>query len=210
MIHEIFPVGLLRCNCSVLGDEETHEAIVVDPGDDIEKITAILERHQLRVTAIIITHGHIDHVMGAEKLRLLTQAPVYMNQADDQQLDILREQAEWLGIDVPARPEIDSNAPDGLTLSLGKSSLRIIHTPGHTQGSSSVWLPEQAKVLAGDTLFRDSVGRTDFPGGNTRQILASIKTSLLSLPEETVVVPGHGALTTIGREKEQNPFLRNL
>lgn len=210
MIHEILPVGLLRCNCSVLGDEDTREAIVIDPGDDIANITAVLDRHQLRVTAIIITHGHIDHIMGAAKLRSLTQAPVYMNQADHQQLDILPQQAAWLGIDVPDRPEIDSNAADGLTLSLGKSPLRLIHTPGHTQGSSSVWLPEQAKVLAGDTLFRDSIGRTDFPGGNTRQILASIKTSLLSLPEETVVVPGHGPSTTIGREKQQNPFLQNL
>jgi hydroxyacylglutathione hydrolase len=210
MIHKIFPVGLLQCNCSVLGDEDSGEAIVVDPGDEVEKVTAILDEYKLRVTAIVITHGHIDHVMGAEKLRALTQAPVYMNQADTMLLDMLQVQAGWLGIDEPARPEIDSNANDGLTLTLGKTPLHVMHTPGHTPGSCCVWLPEHSKLIAGDTLFRDSVGRTDLPGGNSRQLLSSIKTRLLPLPDETVVVPGHGASTTLGRERQHNPFLRNL
>lgn len=210
MIHEILPVGLLQCNCSIFGDEQSHEAIVIDPGDDVEEIQAILERHSLKVKAIIITHGHIDHVMGANKLRTLFGAPVYMNQQDALLLDHLNIQASWLGMDTPARPEIDTNANDGTVLSLGEARFEVLHTPGHTPGSSSVWIASQNKLIAGDTLFRDSVGRTDLPGGNHRQLLDSIKTRLLDLPSDAEVTPGHGPKTTIGRERELNPFLRQL
>ena len=210
MIHEILPVGLLQCNCSIFGDEQTHEAIVVDPGDEIERITEILERHQLRVTAIVITHAHIDHIAGAHKLRALTQAPVYLNQQDRELLEGLDMQARWLEIETPQRTEVDETAQDGTVLHLGKAEFRVLHTPGHTQGSVSIWIPGENKLLAGDTLFRDSIGRTDLPGGNSRQLLSSIKTRLFELPDQAVVVPGHGPLTTIGREKERNPFLRNL
>jgi hydroxyacylglutathione hydrolase len=208
VIHEILPVGLLQCNCSIFGDEESREAIVIDPGDDLAEIVAVLNRHQLKVKAIIITHGHIDHVMGANKLRELSGAPVYMNQKDAELLDGLAVQAGWLGMETPARPDIDTDAVDGTTISLAAAHFHVMHTPGHTQGSSSVWIPEENKVAAGDTLFRDSVGRTDLPGGNTRQILSSIKTRLFDLPESTVVIPGHGPMTTIAHEKEHNPFLR--
>lgn len=210
MIHVILPVGLLQCNCSVFGDEQTREAIVIDPGDEIEKITAVLEEHRLKVKAIVITHGHIDHVMGANQLRALTGAPVYLNENDTELLEMIAVQASWLGMDAPPRVEVDSAASDGTLLRLGEAQFRVIHTPGHTQGSVSVWIPEENKLIAGDTLFRDSIGRTDLPGGDSRQILSSIKTRLLELPEETVVVPGHGAATTIGREIELNPFLRGL
>jgi hydroxyacylglutathione hydrolase len=208
VIHEILPVGVLQCNCSIFGDEETREAIVIDPGDELSQIVAVLDRHQLKVKAIIITHGHIDHVMGAAKLRERSGAPVYMNQKDSGLLDALDLQAGWLGIDTPARPQIDTDAVDGTTISLAAAHFHILHTPGHTQGSSSVWIPEEKKLAAGDTLFRDSVGRTDLPGGNPQQILSSIKTRLFDLPDETVVFPGHGPATTIGREKELNPFVR--
>lgn len=211
MIHEILPVGLLQCNCSIFGDEESGEAIVVDPGDEIEDILAVLDRHGLKTKAIIITHAHIDHVAGAAKLRQHTEAPVYMNEQDRELLDALAVQAGWLGMtQAPERTDVDTNAVDGTVLTLGTASFQIMHTPGHTQGSSSIYIPEQNKLIAGDTLFRDSVGRTDLPGGNTRQLLSSIKTRLLGLPEETIVVPGHGPNTTIGRERESNPFLRGL
>jgi len=210
MIHVILPVGLLQCNCSIFGDEQSHEAIVIDPGDEIEKITDVLDQHQLKVKAIIITHAHIDHVAGAQKLRALTQAPVYMSEADRELLDALDVQAQWLGIEPPEHPDIDSAAKDGTLLQLADSGFHIIETPGHTQGSVSVWIPRQEKLIAGDTLFFGSIGRTDLPGGNSRQLLASIKTRLLDLPEQTIVVPGHGKNTTIGREKEQNPFLRGI
>jgi glyoxylase-like metal-dependent hydrolase (beta-lactamase superfamily II) len=210
MIHVILPVGLLQCNCSIFGDETSHEAIVIDPGDEVENIVAVLDKHELRVKAIVITHGHIDHVAGAQKLRALTGAPVYMNEKDREQIDALDMQARWLGVDHVPKPDVDTNAADGTVLQLGGSDFQIMHTPGHTQGSSSILIPQQSKLIAGDTLFRDSIGRTDLPGGNSRQILASIKTRLFDLPDETIVVPGHGPTTTIGREKERNPFLRGL
>jgi hydroxyacylglutathione hydrolase len=210
MIHVILPVGRLQCNCSVFGDEQTREAIVVDPGDEIGKITEALERHELKVKAIVITHAHIDHVGGAQKLRAATGAPVYMNAQDAELLKMLDVQAQWLGMEAPERTEIDHAAADGTVLELGPARFHVLHTPGHTQGSISLWIPQQEKLVAGDTLFRDSIGRTDLPGGDERQILKSIKTRLLELPEETVVIPGHGAKTTIGREKERNPFLQNL
>lgn len=208
MIHEILPVGLLQCNCSIFGDEESREAIVIDPGDDLSRIVEILDRHQLKVKAIVITHGHIDHVMGANKLRRLSGALVYMNQHDADMLDALPLQANWLGVATPERPPVDTDATDGTTIPLGSARFHVMHTPGHTPGSSSVWIPEENKLVAGDTLFRDSIGRTDLPGGNSRQILSSIKTRLYELPDETIVIPGHGAMTTIGREKEHNPFVR--
>src|SRR5689334_15371204 len=210
VIHEILPVGMLQCNCSIFGDETSGEAIVVDPGDDIANITACLDRHRLRVKAIVITHAHIDHIGGAAKLKALTGAPVYMNQNDAQLYSGLDEQAAWLGVRPPSRTEIDSDAPDGARLHLGGSEFQILHTPGHTQGSISIWIPAENKLIAGDTLFRDSIGRTDLPGGNSRQILQSIHDKLLALPDTAIVIPGHGSNTTIGREKERNPFLQGL
>lgn len=210
MIHEILPVGILQCNCSIFGDEQTREAIVVDPGDEIENLLAILAKHELRVKAIVITHAHIDHVAGAAKLRQLTGAPVYMNERDREQLEILDVQANWLGVEKPAAPEIDCPATEGTILKLGEADFNVLLTPGHTKGSLCLWVPEENKLVAGDTLFRDSIGRTDLPGGDGRQILASIKTKLWNLPDEATVIPGHGAVTTLGREKGRNPFLRGL
>ena len=210
MIHEILPVGLLQCNCSIFGDEQSHDAIVIDPGDNIDDILAILEKHSLHVKTIVITHAHIDHIGGAAKLKAATGARVVMNAADQELYDHLDVQASWLGMEPPARTAIDAAASDGDTLTLGPAEFRVLHTPGHTQGSISLWIPTENKLIAGDTLFRDSIGRTDLPGGNSRQILRSIEGQLLRLPEETVVVPGHGPNTTIGREKERNPFLQSL
>jgi hydroxyacylglutathione hydrolase len=210
MIHEILPVGVLQCNCSIFGDEETREAIVIDPGDEIDSILAILDRHGLTVKAIVITHAHIDHIGGAAKLKAVTGAPVHMNANDQELYDHLDVQAQWLGMATPGRTEIDSGARDGDTLRLAATDFHILHTPGHTQGSLCLWIPAEQKLIAGDTLFRDSVGRTDLPGGNHRQLLASIEDKLLRLPEETVVIPGHGPSTTIGRERERNPFLQGL
>jgi glyoxylase-like metal-dependent hydrolase (beta-lactamase superfamily II) len=210
MLHTILPVGPLQCNCSIFGDETTQQAIVVDPGGDLSEINAILERDQLKVSAIVITHGHIDHVAAAQQLRLQTGAPVYMNERDREQLAMLDVQAGWLGIETPQLPEIDVPAADGGLIALNETQFHIIHTPGHTQGSLCLWIPTEKKLVAGDTLFRDSIGRTDLPGGDGRQILSSIKTRLLDLPEETAVFPGHGAATTLAREKLHNPFLRNI
>jgi hydroxyacylglutathione hydrolase len=210
MIHEILPVGMLQCNCSILGDEISREAIVIDPGDEIDQILKVLARHNLHVQSIVITHAHIDHIGGAQKLKAVTGAPIYMNLNDEPLNDALDVQANWLGIETPERAAIDNPVRDGDSLKLGSADLHALHTPGHTQGSVSLWIPSENKLIAGDTLFRDSIGRTDLPGGDGRQILRSIHDKLLPLPEDAIVFPGHGPATTIGREKRFNPFLRNL
>jgi glyoxylase-like metal-dependent hydrolase (beta-lactamase superfamily II) len=213
MIHEILPVGMLQCNCSIFGDEQTKEAVVIDPGDNIDRILAILEKRGLKVKAIIITHAHIDHVGGAAKLKAATGAPVFMNEDDIPLYDQLDVQAHWLNMQTPTRTKIDVSAREGEAITIGENGahrFEILHTPGHTQGSISVWIPSQNKLVAGDTLFRDSIGRTDLPGGDSKQILHSIADKLLVLPEQTTVVTGHGAGTTIGREKERNPFLQGI
>ena len=208
MIHEILPVGLLECNCSVFGDETSREGLVVDPGDQVDDVLEIIERHGLHVKAIIITHAHIDHIGGAQKLKQATGAPVYMNLNDMELQKGLDRQAAWLGVEPPEPVAIDAPARDGDRLVIGATELLVLHTPGHTQGSISLWIPGEEKLVAGDTLFRDSIVRTDLPGGDGRQILRSIHDKLLPLPEQTVVIPGHGAKTTIGREKRENHFLQ--
>jgi hydroxyacylglutathione hydrolase len=210
VIHEILPVGPLQCNCSIFGDEQTREAIVVDPGDEIAEISKILARHRLHVKAIVITHAHIDHIGGAAKLKAITGAPVYMNENDQPLYDHLDEQAAWLGVEPPERTGIDVAAREGDKLTLGETGFEILDTPGHSQGSISLWIPAEGKVVAGDTLFRDSIGRTDLPGGDYEQILRSIADKLLVLPDEAVVVPGHGPVTTIARERARNPFLQDM
>jgi hydroxyacylglutathione hydrolase len=210
MIHEILPVGMLQCNCSVFGDEGTGDAVVIDPGDEIGQITAILKKHHLRVKAIIITHAHLDHIGGAQKLKALTGAPVYMNSRDQELYDHIDVQAQWLGVAPPEKTNIDMNAREGDSVKLGAAEFQVLETPGHTQGSISLWIPAENKLIAGDTLFFDSIGRTDLPGGDSRQILRSIHDKLLPLDDAVVVIPGHGSNTTIGRERHRNPFLQGL
>jgi glyoxylase-like metal-dependent hydrolase (beta-lactamase superfamily II) len=207
MIHEILPVGMLQCNCSIFGDETTREAMVIDPGDEIEAILEIIQRHGLKVKSIVITHAHIDHIGGAQKLKEATGAPVYMNPNDSALQKMLDMQAAMLGMRPVENVEVDTPAKDGDTLLVGATEVHVMHTPGHTQGSICLWIPSEKKLVAGDTLFRDSIGRTDLPGGNGRQILQSIHEKLLPLPGETTVLPGHGEATTIEREKRHNPFL---
>jgi hydroxyacylglutathione hydrolase len=210
MVHEILPVGVLQCNCSIFGDEQSGDALVIDPGDELSKIEQVLARHRLHVKAIVITHAHIDHIGGAQKLHASTGAPVYMNENDDKLQDIMDLQAAWIGMRTPERTAIDNPLRDGDVLRAAGGEFQVLHTPGHTPGSVSLWLPSAAKLVAGDTLFRDSIGRTDLPFGDGKQILRSIHEKYFGLPDETVVVPGHGELTTLGREKQFNYFLRGM
>jgi glyoxylase-like metal-dependent hydrolase (beta-lactamase superfamily II) len=191
-----------------VADDVSRDAIVTDPGDDISAIVAILKKHNLNVGLIEITHAHIDHIGGATKLRDLTGAPVYMHEDDSALAANLAMQAAWLGIEAPENPGIDRIAREGDSLAFGSFQAQVLHTPGHTPGSLSLYIPADKKLIAGDTLFRGSIGRTDLPGGDARQITHSIRGKLYTLPEDTIVIPGHGDETTIGREKRSNPFVR--
>jgi hydroxyacylglutathione hydrolase len=209
MIHEIIPVGMLACNCSILGDESTGEALVVDPGDDIERVRRILEKHHLRAKYIVATHAHIDHVAGIKNLKQATGAAVLMHPDDLPLYQALAVQAEWLGVEAPEFTEVEQLLKDGDSLRCGAMRWEVLHTPGHSPGSLSLHLPgENHRILSGDTLFQGSIGRTDLWGGSRQQILRSIHQRLLVFPEDTPVFPGHGAPTTIGEEKQSNPFLQ--
>jgi glyoxylase-like metal-dependent hydrolase (beta-lactamase superfamily II) len=208
MIFEVFPVGLLKCNCSIVADEATREAMVIDPGDDISYILQRLAANRLTLKQIVITHGHIDHVGAAARLKRLTGASVLMNEKDLAMLDIMDKQAAWLGVVPPEVVEIDGSANDLGVVSLASLRAEILHTPGHTPGSICLHMASEKILFAGDTLFAGSIGRTDLPGGHTPTILRSLRDRLLPLPEDTVVIPGHGAGTSIGEEKQSNPFLR--
>ncbi len=210
MIHEVFPVGMLQCNCSIFGDEQTREAIVIDPGADVSKIVEILERHALKVKAIVITHAHFDHIGGAEKLRALTGAPVWMNGSDEMIAKSLPLQCALFGVPQAKNPGIDFKAKEGDVLTVGNAAFQVLHTPGHTPGSVGLYVPSEGMLVAGDTLFFESIGRTDLPGGSGKKIIQSIHEKIFTLPEETIVLPGHGRNTTVAHEKRFNPFVGAL
>jgi len=207
MIRETFPVGLLGCNCSILGDEASHEAIVVDPGYDIPRILALLAKHQLTVKQIVITHAHIDHIASAQSLKQITGAPILYNKNDLPLVAMMDVQAGWLNLAVRPVPPPAHSPADGEKVSVSGIDGEVIYTPGHTEGSISLYIPKEGLLLAGDTLFAGGVGRTDMPGGNYGKLLTSIRERLLPLPDATVVIPGHGEMTTIGTERASNPFL---
>jgi hydroxyacylglutathione hydrolase len=207
MIHEILPVGPLQCNCSVIGDEITRDGMVIDPGDDIEDVLEIIRRHNLRIKQIVITHAHIDHVGGAMKLRAATGAPILLNQNDYALLKLLDLQATWVGMASPGEVKIDQSIGPSDTVKAGSLTADVLHTPGHTKGSICLYFSAEKRLIAGDTLFAGSIGRTDLPGGSYEKIINSLHEQVLALPDDTVVVPGHGSLTTIGEERQSNPFL---
>ncbi len=211
MIHEILPVGLLQCNCSILGDEASGEAVVIDPGDEVERVQEILARHHLKTKYIVVTHAHIDHVGGIEKLQRATGATVLMHQDDLPLYENMPIQAALLGVRSPAVVQVNDFLKEGDVLRWGNLVLEVMHTPGHSPGSLSLHLPgENRRIFSGDTLFQRSIGRTDLWGGDYNQILRSIQSTLLRFPDQTPVYPGHGDATTIGEEREFNPFLKGL
>lgn len=215
MIHEVIPVGWLRCNCSIVGDPLTREALVVDPGDEVEEILRALARHKLHVKLIVSTHAHIDHAGGLRKLHERTHAPVMMHRDDLELYQALDAQAEWLGMPEPEIGDVDQSLKEGDALRWGPFEARVLHTPGHTPGSICLYLPRDTglialakpQLFAGDTLFAGSIGRTDLWGGSFEKIMRSLQGTLMELPDETLVFPGHGEATSIGKERDSNPFL---
>ena len=224
LIHEVLPVGWLQCNCSVVGDPATREAIVIDPGDEVDRILKIIAAHDLKVRAILNTHAHIDHVGGLRKLHDATGAPVLMHREDLELYRHLDTQASWIGMPTPESVKVDDFLSEGDEVRWGNYSARVIHTAGHTPGSICLHIPagpnfrapsaaggkgtEVGRLFAGDTLFAGSIGRTDLWGGSFEEIMRSLQLKLMALPDETLVYPGHGPATTIGQERETNPFLR--
>ena len=208
MILETFPVGILRCNCSIVADENTREAMVIDPGDEIAHILTRLAAHKLTLKQIIVTHAHFDHIGGAAKLKRATGAQVLLNENDIPLSRMMEMQAAWIGIEAPEVVTLDGTADDLALVGLSTLPAQVIHTPGHTQGSICLHIASENVLFSGDTLFAGTVGRTDLPGGDSQQIIRSIQERLLPLPDATLVVPGHGSSTEIGKERESNPFMR--
>ncbi|HVN83116.1 MAG TPA: MBL fold metallo-hydrolase [Terriglobia bacterium] len=211
MIFETIAVGLLQCNCYVLGCEKTREGIVIDPGDDSNLILPLIERHRLRIRYILSTHAHIDHVGDLEPIRARTGAQAILHERDLPLYQNLPIQAAWLGVAAPRMAQIDTFVHDRDLLRFGDHSGEVLYTPGHSPGSLCFYLPGIVdQVFAGDTLFQRSIGRTDLWGGSYEAILRSIRDKLLVLDDRTVVYPGHGPATTVGDERRHNPFLNEL
>lgn len=207
MIFEIVAVGPLGANCFILGCEESKSGVVVDPGSEPEKIIYAIERLGLRITSIINTHGHFDHVGGNSRLREHTGAKLLVHEKDVRLLSMASEVAARYGAITEDSPLPDEFLADGMVIPVGNYQISVIHTPGHTPGGCCLYLDEEGVLISGDTLFADGVGRTDFPGGSHQALIESIRTRLLTLPETTRVYPGHGPSTTIGHEKRHNPFI---
>lgn len=206
-IIETFPVGPLQCNCTILADPATREAVVIDPGDEAERILRALEAEKLTPVALLHTHAHFDHITGSRAVKEATKAPIRLHPGDRPLYDALPEQASFFGIRAEAPAAPDAPLIDGEVIRFGAHALRAIHTPGHTPGSTCFSLEGDSPLLfAGDTLFRRSIGRTDLWGGDTDAILESIRKRLFTLPGGTSVVCGHGPETTIDEEKRLNPF----
>lgn len=207
IIRKSFPVGPLQCNCTIIGDSISKKALVIDPGGDHELILDLLGKLELKVVAIIHTHAHLDHFLASAEIKKATGAPLYLHEADKPLWDMAEIQAQmFLGQSIPKIPDPDFYLKDDQALDVAGGV--AIHTPGHTPGSMSFWFENHKLLIAGDTLFRQSIGRTDLPGGSFEDIEKSIRERLYTLDDDALVVTGHGEETSIGFEKQANMFFR--
>lgn len=200
------PVGPLACNCYIVGDPATKQAVVIDPGGDADVLAETIAEQDLTITALVATHAHFDHVMAAERLREITGAPFYLHDEDKPVLEWLEESGRlFLGAELGPPPDVDTVAAEGDRITAGSMELEVVHTPGHSPGSIS--LVGEGALFSGDTLFAGSIGRTDLPGGDHEALLTAVRAKLFDLPDDTPVYPGHGPETTVGEEKVSNPFV---
>lgn len=209
MIHESIVVGPFMCNCVILGCEETKEGIVIDPGDEPDEILHVVKRLGIDVKALLHTHAHLDHIGGSGKIKSELQSKIMLHKADLPMYENLVQQAAQFGFEAETPKPVDRFLRDGDTIAFGKHVMTVIHTPGHSPGSVCFKIDDREEtIFSGDTLFQRSIGRTDLWGGSHETIIASIKTRLLTLPDDVAVHPGHGPSTRIGIERKKNPFLQ--
>ena len=206
MIVKKLEVGPIMANCYVLGCEKTKEAVVIDPGDDSDRILMTLADKKLTVKYLVNTHGHFDHVGANKKMKEVTGAPIMIHSEDEPMLGQLDRAAAAFGLSAENSPAADQLLNDGDEISFGEITLKVIHTPGHSRGG--ICLYTKGYLFVGDTLFAGSIGRTDLPGGDYNTLISNIKEKLFALPDDTTVYTGHGPETTIAQEKRSNPFLR--
>lgn len=208
MVFEHFVVGMLETNCYLLGDPETKQAVVIDPGGDGKRIIGRIEELGLNLVAILNTHGHFDHVLEAWSLKERLGGKIYMSSKD---IPLLQDRMVGMGAvfsSGSSAPKTDIDAPlqEGDLLAFGSIRLKVLETPGHTPGHISLYFSEANSIFVGDTLFAGSIGRTDFPGGSFDDLIRSVREKIFPLPPETIVYTGHGPKTTVEREKRTNPF----
>ena len=208
LFRKTFPVGPLGCNCSLLADEDTKEALVIDPGDEFEHIWSLIQENELQVKAIVHTHAHIDHIGATAELAAATKAKTYLHPDDIFLHQILAEQAQMIGLPAPTSSPIDEDLVDEASFRFGEHELGVLHTPGHTPGSVCFCLEKSDLCFSGDTLFSGSIGRTDLWGGDFELIQKSIKDRLYTLNGSVEVIPGHGPNTHIDVERHSNAFVR--
>jgi glyoxylase-like metal-dependent hydrolase (beta-lactamase superfamily II) len=209
MIVETFQVGWLQCNCTILGDEVSREAIVIDPGDNADQIIERLGQLNLTLKEIVCTHTHIDHISAIHDLQERINTSVSIHKADLLLFEKIDVQAQWLGVPAPPRGAVDRFIEDGDAVGCSGVEIGVIHTPGHTPGSSTFHLRADRDILfTGDTLFRQGIGRTDLWGGSQPDIMRSIQNKLMAFNDDTLVIAGHGQSTTVGHERRLNPFLK--
>jgi hydroxyacylglutathione hydrolase len=208
MIVEMLTVGPFHENCYILGDEESGTGVLIDPGDEATRIALAVERTGLGIAQILVTHAHVDHVRAVAPLVDEYICPVLMHQEAESMLRTMPQQALMMGIRFGKVPTVDRYVEDDEVLEVGSLRLRSLYTPGHAPGHLAFYIEEEGLVFSGDALFAGSVGRVDLPGGSMDLLMRSISERLLTLPDETRVLSGHGPETTIGQERMYNPFLR--
>lgn len=206
MILEGFPVGPIQANCYIVGDETTRKGVIIDPGDEAERILSRVRQNELEIEIIFNTHGHFDHVGANKKVKEATGAKIAIHPDDAHYLSKISQSAAVWGMFAEDSPPADLLLEDGQVIQVGGMRFQVLHTPGHSPGSVSLYMPDAELVFTGDLIFAGSIGRTDFPGGDYATLIQSVREKIFPLGDEVRILSGHGPVTTVGNEKLHNPF----